>query len=369
MILLVSNSTHNIWHFRRALWQRLLAEGFPVHALAPIDDSAESLRRVGITVHALDQLQAQRSQPWDEFLLIKQLFTSYRQLRPDLILHFTIKPNIYGSWVARWLGVPAIANITGLGTTALSGPLVWRRTAWLYRIGLRQTEVIVCQNSDDQKQLQNAGVQAQQWVGIPGSGIDLAHYSYSPKAADEPLRFLFLGRILIDKGLRELLAAWKVVASQLPEAELQLAGAFDPTHPHSLPPEEWRAAQELPGLQYLGQVKDVRPHLRACQALVLPSYREGLPRAILEAMAIGRPVIAFDVPGCNALVEHGKTGQLLPPRDDSALVQAILDYGLRSNEEINGEGQAARQKVEAGFSAAHVSDLYLALVKELLEKS
>jgi glycosyltransferase involved in cell wall biosynthesis len=257
-----------------------------------------------------------------------------RALRPELVLGYTIKPVIYGSLAARLAAVPRrAAMITGIGS-ALATPVATPRSRrqrlvgaiarGLYRAGLAQCQVVIFQNTDDRDELARLGAlpAGARTAIVRGSGVDLAHYTASPLPPGPPV-FLFLGRLLRDKGIHELVAAARTVRARVPAARFRIAGWLDP-NPESLTRSELDALIADGTVEYLGAPDDVRPHLAAAHVLVLPSYREGTPRSVLEAMSMQRAVITTDAPGCRDTVVDGDSGLIVPVRDAAALAKAML---------------------------------------------
>ncbi|MEL6656572.1 MAG: glycosyltransferase family 4 protein [Bacteroidota bacterium] len=366
-MLLVSNSAHNILHFRQSLWQALLQQDYEVIALAPADGKEHFLREAGIDFHPLPALKRLSSSPWEDFLLLRDLVREYRRLQPSVILHFTVKPNIYGSLAARWVKVPSIATITGLGTTWLNGPLLRRLTIRLYRASLPAAEVVVGQNAHDLEDLQKIGVRARRWQLIPGSGIDTTFFHPLPMPVydNDERHFLFLGRMLIDKGVVELLHAWRQIHHLLPNAHLHLVGELDPAHPRCVPSDIWRQLVELPRVHFHAYQEQVRDFLSKSHVVILPSYREGIPRSILEAMAMGKPVISTDVPGCRELVISGHNGWRIPARSSAALAEAILQANRVRLLELEQLGERGRKLVVEGYRKTIIAEQYLDLIEEL----
>jgi glycosyltransferase involved in cell wall biosynthesis len=276
------------------------------------------------------ELQRAGIDPVADALALGGLVRRLRTLGPDLVLGYTIKPVIYGSLAARLAGVPRrAAMITGLGS-ALTGAhtgkqrLVAGIARGLYRAGLAQCQVVIFQNPDDRDELGRLGaIPAHARVAIVrGSGVDLAHYAPSPLPPGPPV-FLFLGRLLRDKGIHEYVAAARIVRARCPAARFQIAGWLDP-NPESLTRRELDAVVADGTVEYLGAADDVRPVLAAAHVLVLPSYREGTPRSVLEAMSMNRAVITTDAPGCRDTVIDRDSGLIVPVRDARALADAML---------------------------------------------
>jgi glycosyltransferase involved in cell wall biosynthesis len=320
--------------FRGPLLAAMVARGHEVTAMAPEGSGSDAevrsqLAALGVGFAPIE-LQRAGIDPVADARAIRGLVRRLRALRPDLVLGYTIKPVIYGSLAARLAGVPhRAAMITGMGS-GLTGArtrkqrLVAAIARALYRAGLAQCEVVIFQNPDDRAALAALGaIPSHARVAVVrGSGVDLAHYAPRPLPAGPPV-FVFLGRLLRDKGIAEYMAAARSVRARYPAARFQILGWLDP-NPESLTERELAAVVAEGAVEYLGASDDVRPHLAAAHVLVLPSYREGTPRSVLEAMSMNRAVITTDAPGCRDTVVDGESGLIVPVRDARALAAAMI---------------------------------------------
>jgi glycosyltransferase involved in cell wall biosynthesis len=303
--------------------------------------------------------------PFADLRLLLQYRGLLRRFAPAAFLGFTIKPNIYGCIAARVAGVPAIANVSGLGTVFLKSGLLEKLVVPMYRYALGGADRVFFQNPDDRELFVRKGiVRGEQTRLIPGSGIDTS--LYAPAALpDGPPTFLLIARLLGDKGVREFVEAARALRDELPGARFQLLGPLDGHNRTSIPRaelDEWLARGAV---EYLGGTDDVRPFIAEATAVVLPSYREGLPRSLLEGAAMARPLIATDVPGCRELVEDGVNGFLCEPRDPASLAEAMSKLASLSPEARRRMGQAARTMVEDRYSEELVVRAYLDALEEL----
>ena len=361
LVVISANSGWNILNFRRPVIAALREAGWAVVVLAPADEASEEIRALGVQFVPIRVDSSGTSIARDARLLIGYR-RSLKALRPDAFLGFTVKPNIYGSLAAASLGIRTINNISGLGTAFLrGGPLGWlvRR---LYRLALRRSARIFFQNPDDLK-LFVAGRLAREEQAhlIPGSGIDLEHFRPSGTAKDRggQFRFLFVGRLLRDKGLVEYARAARLLRPAWPRVEFAILGFAGSDNRSAVPIDEV-ARWEAEGIvTYLGETGDVRPFIADADCVVLPSYREGLPRTLLEASAMARPMVASDVPGCREIVRDGDTGFLCAAQSAESLAEAMQAMLRLSPEERAAMGARARKKVEREFDQASVAQAYL----------
>lgn len=364
-IVISINSAWNIFNFRLSLTRALADDGHRVTALAPADGFVPRLLEAGLGFEPI-AIDAKGLSPTSDARLLARYVARLRRLRPDVLLCYTAKPNIYGSLAAHLLGIPVINNVAGLGTAFIrSGPLKAIMTR-LYRLAFRRSRTVFFQNEEDLAQFVGEGiVRAEQARLLPGSGIDLARFA--PRAGGAPggpLTFLFVGRVLRDKGVVEFVEAARRVRERLPDARFQLLGFVGAENRTALGRAEVEAWAGEGLIEYLGDTEDVRPAIAAADCVVLPSYREGLPRALLEGAAMGKPLIATDVQGCRSVVEHGVNGFLCTVRSGEALAEAMLSLAALTPEGRSEMGAAARRTVEQRFDERLVIARYRAAIED-----
>ena len=327
-VFVVGSFAHSLLNFRGALLSRLAAAGHEVVACAPKANGeiVTKLDRMGVVYRDIPLHRAGMS-PIRDAATIRSLAGLMRTLRPDRVLAYTAKPVIYSSLAARVAGRPPVYSmISGLGyafgSSSARQRLVGNLVRRLYRFALRSNAGVFFQNPDDLDLFRTEGLlpEAIPVTMINGSGVDLEWYAPEPLPS-EPV-FLLVARLLADKGIREYVEAARAVKRKFPAARFQIAGDFDP-NPMSISRDELDVWQAEGAVEYLGALDDVRPALAGSRVYVLPSYREGTPRTVLEAMAMGRPVITTDAPGCRETVIDGENGLLVPVKDSDALQGAI----------------------------------------------
>ena len=367
LLAISANSAWNILNFRRPLLKALLSAGYRIAALVPPGDGHAELDAAGVRVISLP-MSPRGLSPISDARLFLRYCLALRRLRPAAFLGFTAKPNIYGSLAAAALGVPVINNITGLGTSFLSSRLLERVVSILYRAALRRSALVFFHNRDDLDLFVARGiVRRSQSKVIPGSGIDLAHFAplLLPSIDADAVVFLFIGRMLVDKGITEFAEAAAIVKDRIPGSRFGVLGDWS-EHPKAAPRAQLETWKSWGLIDFAGTTDDVRPFIAAADCVVLPSYREGLPRALLEGSAMGRPVIGTDVPGCREVVVDGVTGYRCAPRSADALAEAMLRVARLSIEERAAMGQRARLRAEELFSEERVSDAYVDALANLL---
>jgi glycosyltransferase involved in cell wall biosynthesis len=352
-------------NFRGAMLQAMVQRSHEVLAMAPdiSDDTAQALRDIGASPVQV-RLHRTGLNPLRDAASLLQLSSQFRRLRPDLLFSYTIKPVVYGSMAARMAGVRRIHSmITGLGYAFGQGRGAIKFAAVkLYRLALTMNHSVLFQNRDDRDLFKDLKIiPANKPTRIThGSGVDVDRFSLAP-APEEPTLFLCISRLLKEKGVREFAEAARILKSRRPEARFRLVGPFDPG-PDAIDKSVVESWVREGFLEWPGPCEDVRPHLREASVYVLPSYREGTPRSVLEAMAVGRPVVTTDVPGCRQTVLPGETGLLVPAKDSEALAKAMEKF-LEEPELIQAMGLAGRAYCEALFDVRKVN----ALILETLE--
>lgn len=378
-IAIFINTSWNIFNFRLHLLQRLQSEGYRIVAIAPKDSYSKKIKKAGFEYHHID-INNMGTNPLEDLRLTRAIYRLYRQIQPDLALHYTIKPNIYGNVAAKLAGVPVISNITGLGTVFLNDAFAFRLAQRLYRIGLRIPKKVFFQNPYDldyfvsNKKL----VAADKSELLPGSGID--PQSFTPLKRNckrgRPFVFLLIARMLKDKGIVEFVEAACSILKRKEnglddlhsDVEFWLVGSLYPGNPTAINAEEIDAWTEKGSIIYLGHTDDVKRVIARSDCVVLPSYREGLARVLLEAASMGKPIIATDVPGCKDIVDNGVNGFLCEPRNAQCLAVQMEKMLSLSEGEREEMGRAGRKKVIEEYSESFVIDKYLDAIGEILGK-
>ena len=363
-VMVVGGFADSLINFRGPLLRRLVAEGHSVTACAP-DATVRVRRELAALGVAYRHVPIQRAgmNPMRDLGTIRALATLYREEHPDLVLTYTIKPVIYGSLAARLTRVPRVCSlITGLGYSF--GTTTWRQRALnpvvrsLFRFALARNEVVFFQNPDDLRQFVDAGLaNSRQAVLVNGSGVDLERFSVAPLPDGAPA-FLLITRLLWEKGVGEYIDAARRLKVRYPEARFRLLGPLDP-NPRAVSRGQLDAWCAEGVIEYLGSTDDVRPAIADASVFVLPSaYREGTPRTVLEAMAMGRAIITTDAPGCRETVARGENGFLVPAKDSAALADAMERF-LRAPELVSPMGARSRAIAEKKYDVHLVNRMMM----------
>jgi glycosyltransferase involved in cell wall biosynthesis len=382
-IFVAVNSTFNLTNHRVGLINGLLDKGYEVVALSPTDEFTSRLKELDCQ-HVPLKMERKGTHIGRDLML----FWRYRRLlkkhMPDIYLGFTVKPNIYGSLAAQSLGIPVINNISGLGTvfgamsTSFGGKALARLLRVLYRFALLRSDKVFFQNKDDRREFIEQGVvKADLTDLLSGSGVDLDRFAYTPIIASDfsskisnelkQARFLLIARMLWDKGVGEYVEAARILSRRYPKVEFCMLGFLDFQNPEAISEaqmSEWIAEGVI---NYLGVINDVRPEIAKADCVVLPVlFREGTPRSLLEAAAMGRPIITTNSIGCRETVDDGDNGYLCIPGDSidlSEKMQRILELDELQCTEM---GRRGRQKMELQFDEQIVIQKYMEAIKESL---
>ncbi|MBM4043575.1 MAG: glycosyltransferase family 4 protein [Planctomycetes bacterium] len=358
-ILIVAGNARSLIANRGDLIAELRRQGHAVSALVPEHDALPELQDLGIA-YELVGLDRRSMNARQDLANCADLARRMRRLAPDVVFSYTIKPVVYGTLAARLTRVPRVASmITGMGYL-FSGDS-WRQrrgrlvSRLLYALALPLNDVVFFQNPDDRRALGRFGFLplCRRAVLVAGSGVNLERFTVAPLPEGPPV-FLLIARLLRDKGVAEFVAAAAELRKDFPDARFQVLGPYDPLLPGSIPAGEIEAWRSAGVVSFHPGVKDVRPHIARCSVFVLPSYREGTPRSVLEAMAMGRPIVTTDAPGCRQTVIEGVNGFLVPSRQVTPLAEAMRRF-LEAPHQIEAMGQRAREVAEQRFDVRRVN--------------
>ncbi len=366
------NSAWNIYNFRKGLVKGLQAEGHQVIAIAPHDDYVEKLKEMGCEYFPL-KMENKGTNPLSDLMLIYRLGKIYREAKLDVVLQFTIKPNIYGSLAAgfssfftRTSKLPVINNVTGLGTVFIREKSISSQIAKvLYRFSFRYPDLVFFQNPDDKQVFLKKHLVPRTKVDIlPGSGINLQEFAPISKTKNTPFTFLVISRLLVDKGLREFAQAIRLLREKGITAKFQLVGPMDLNSGLGITENEVELWQKEGLIEYFGRQDDVKPFIQNSDCVVLPSYREGTPRTLIEAASMAKPIVTTDVPGCRETVEHGFNGFLCKVQNAEDLAEKMGNMIALKPSELEEMGNNSRKLAESKFDEQIVVGKYLKHIKK-----
>ena len=359
-ILVLSSQAFSLLHFRLDMMKTFQEKGYEVHAAAPECDIqwSERLSDAGITYHSIE-LERTGENPLKDIKALYSIRTLMQRIKPDIVFAYQAKTVIYGVLAARSLGIKRVyALVAGLGSAFRSREktigrcLVKGILSLEYKIALRYAKVVFFQNKDDSSEFVHRRLVKEKKIRyMNGSGVNTEHFSYYQ--LPEKKSFLFVGRLIKDKGILEFLNAATIIKKEYPNALFGCIGYFD-SNPTALSEKDLQWYIDEGIITFLGKKDDVKPYLNQCYCFVLPSYHEGTPKSVLEAMAVGRPIITTDVPGCRETVQDGVNGYLVKVYDIDSLTHAMREI-LENDEKAKQMGRASRTIVEQKYDVRLVN--------------
>lgn len=369
-VLITVNVAWNVYNFRQPILRSLLDAGHRVTVLAPMDKSVAALTTMGCHVIPL-RMSQKGLNPFEAIQVTKTMAGVFRSQQPDVVFAYTVKNNIFGAAAAKSCGIPFLPNVTGLGTAFLSGRMLRMVAEILHKCAFHKLETVFFQNEDDLQLFEQCGlVKQDQGRVLPGSGVDLEHFAPVPhRNANPEVNFLMVSRVLRDKGIFEFVEAARLLRAEGLPVNFKILGKVGAANRTSISRDVVDAWHTEGVIEYVGTTPDVRPHIAASDCVVLPSYREGAPRALIEASAMARPIIATDVPGCRSVVDQDKSGLLCAARSGSSLAQACRKILAMTHDERAEMGQAGRRKMERHFGQEHIVSAYREATMSVLGRS
>lgn len=351
---------HNIHHYQKI--------GYKVELLVP-DDGVYYKKLQGLGYHCIDSIVSWEGMSlFKELRLVRRLKLLIAEIEPDLICSFTIKPNLYTALALKSSDVKQVANITGLGYAFMGSRIKARLFKRLYKHSFKKLDKVFFQNIDDHDHLTQMGIFSSDTIVklLPGSGVNLDRFPYSEKSESAITSFVYAGRIIADKGINELIAAFRVVRNRYANTKLILIGNFFPGNPSAISEEQVDKWISEGLIEYHGMVNNVADYIADCDCVILASYREGMPRILLEASSMGRPIITVDSIGCKDVVEDGVTGYMAKVKEVDSLAEAMIRFIELPFDEKVKMGKAGRKKMEREFDQKIVINKYLEAAKQLL---
>jgi len=363
-ITICSNTSWYLYNFRMGLIRTLQEQGYRIVLIAPKDDYSPRLEGLGYKHYHID-IDNKGTNPIEDTKLLYQFYQLFKTIKPDMVLIYTIKPNIYGGIVSKILNIPTINVIAGLGTVFLNDNLSSQIARWLYKVSFNRNRVLF-ENEDDCKEfLAKNLVKKSQTKLIPGSGINTEAFQpkHSPSNSKN-LVFLLIARLIKDKGVVEYIEAIKSIRTKYPTVQFKILGSYYFGNPSSISEDEVKGWIDDGIIEYLGYTDAVLEEIEKADCIVLPSYREGLSRVLLEGASMSKPIITTNVTGCRDVVDDGENGYLVPPKDSKSLAIAIEKMIALSDEERIVMGQKGRIKVIKEFDEKIVIKHYLKVINQ-----
>lgn len=362
-VLISANTSWYLYNFRGNTIKALLDAGHRVLCVSPND--AFSFRLVDElgAEHISIPLAGKSTGLLQELCAMYAIWRLIRRYKPVFVFNFTIKLNVYSGLVCAVQKVPFANNVSGLGTVFIHNSWLFRRVRQLYGFVCRRAVRVFFQNEEDLRLFQCAGLLGGTTVTLlPGSGVDLLRFAFQPLPRTAEFTFLMIARLLGDKGVREYAGACLMLKQRGVHARCLLVGSLGADNVTAISESEVLGWQQEQILEYRGAMDDVRPAIAESHVIVLPSYREGMPRVVLEGAAMGRPAIVSDVPGCRQAIETGKTGWLCAARSASSLAEQMINVINTDRAYLEQAGKAARERMEKSFGEEKVVAAYLACI-------
>ena len=349
-ILILANNDVGLYKFRKELIQELIRQGNRVIVSLPDGELIPDIRKLGVKV-ILTDVDRRGINPLTDLKLLIRYFRMEVTLKPDLVITYTIKPNVYGGIVSRFLHIPYAENITGLGTTFQTENLVKKLVCFLYKIGSKRAKVVFFENEENKQTfIDNHLIREEQACKLNGAGVNLDEYPYTEYPDEnEPIRFLFIGRVMKEKGVDELFEAARRIKKEYPDVLFDIVGPMEDEYSSVI-----EKLEEDGIITYYGYQKDVRPFIARCHCFVLPSWHEGMANTLLEAGAMGRPLITSRIHGCMEAVENDVSGFLFEQKSFEDLKRGMRNFAELSYQQRRTMGLAGRMRMEVMFDKKKV---------------
>ena len=357
-ILVLANADGGLYHFRKELLKAFVDKGYSVYCALPFGEKIESIKEIGCECIDI-KISRRGTNPFTDFKLLLNYIKLICKIKPNVVLTYTIKPNIYGGLACRIMKKPYIANITGLGTAIQNGGFMKKLTLMLYKIGLGKAKMVFFQNKANRDFILNKQIVSGVSDLLPGSGVNLNQHCYEEYPNnDDKVVLLTIGRIMRDKGVNEILQASRIIKDEYPDVIFRFIGSYDEDYQ-----EQIEQAVNASAIEYIGSQPQVHTFIAESHATLHASYHEGMSNVLLETAASGRPIIATNVPGCKETYDDGVSGISFKPRDVDDMVRAIKEFLSLSNEQKAQMGKAGREKMEREFNRDIIVNKYMQIIE------
>ena len=349
-ILILANNDVGLYKFRKELIQELIRQGNRVIVSVPDGELIPDIRKLGVKV-ILTDVDRRGINPLTDMNLLMSYFRMEVTLKPDLVITYTIKPNVYGGLVSRILHIPYAENITGLGTTFQTENSIKKLVCFLYKISSKHAKVVFFENEGNKQIfLDHHLIREEQACRLNGAGVNLEEYPYTEYPDEsEPIRFLFIGRVMKEKGVDELFEAARRIKKEYPDVLFDIVGPMEDEYSSVL-----KKLEEDGIITYYGYQKDVRPFIARCHCFVLPSWHEGMANTLLEAGAMGRPLITSRIHGCMEAVVDGINGYLVEKENEESLFHSLCDFIQLEKCEKKNMGCKSREHIKKFFNKVEI---------------
>lgn len=353
-VLILVNHDVVIYNFRKELVKRLLSENYEVYISSPYGERIDEL--VGMGCKYIEARISRHGKNIIEDLKLLQYYKKIiKEIKPSVVLTYTIKPNIYGGMACKSLNVPYIANITGLGSAVENGGVMQKLTILLYKIAFKNISCVFFQNEENVKFFEDNKIAIGKHRLIPGSGVNLQHFNLIDYPLDETIEFVFISRIMKEKGIDQYLEAAEYIRSKFPNTKFHICGFCEEAYEDKL-----KELQDKGIIEYHGMIRDVREIIKRTHCTIHPTYYpEGMSNVLLESAACGRPIITTDRSGCREIVDYGINGYIVRQKDSNDLIEKINKFIKLSYSEKINMGIRGREKMQKEFDRQVVVNAYI----------
>lgn len=363
-IVILANNDVGLFKFRKELLEELIKRGHDVCVSVPEGEFIEDIKAIGCKVEQNRFLDRRGTNPFQDIKLLWYYDRMVKRLQPEIVLTYTVKPNVYGGIICTKKKVPYIANITGLGTAIENGGILQKIIQFLYKLGLKEARKVFFQNQENQEYMLKHYLVKGAYDVIPGSGVNINQYPYEDYPAEEKkLIFSTIGRIMKDKGIDEVISAARVMKKEYPEIRFRLVGSFDEAYEKKV-----KLAEKEGIIEYIHQQKDIQPIIKESHAILHASYHEGMSNVLLEGAAMGRPLLATNIPGCREIFREGISGIGFKRADAEDLVRVLREFINLPYEKKAEMGKAGRKRIEQYFDRNIVVKKYMNEIDKILEE-
>lgn len=358
-ILILANSDIGLYNFRKEILRKFIDKNYEVHISLPNGPHIKKLIEIGCKFHETS-VDRRGINPLVDLKLIVDYIKLIKNLKPDLVLTYTIKPNLYGGLVSRISNVKYITNITGIGTVFQKESFLKKIIVLLYRFSLKNAETLVFQNTENISAFKNNKIRGKKTTLIPGSGVNLLDFPYTPLRHNKEINFLFIGRIMGEKGINEFLYVAKEM--QYKKVKFHVVGEIEESRLEKII-NKYNAEKII---VYHGFQTNVKKYIEKSDCVINPSYHEGMSNVLLESGSMGRPLIASNISGCKETIDDSINGYLFDVKNGDSLLKAVKKFTELTNEEIREMSVASRMKMEVEFNRDSISKMYVDFANDII---
>lgn len=360
-ILILSNDSEYTYNFRKELINKLVSNNFQVNIATNFTEKINELKNMNVKLFET-HIDRRGMNPFKDIKLLMFYSMLIKQIRPDIVLSYTIKPNIYGGLASRFNKVKFIPTITGLGTAIENRGILRLITIRMYKSAMKNAKATMFQNEKNMRFMEKAKIGKKPYMLLPGSGVNIDDFNYLNYPDEEYLNFMFIGRVMRDKGIDYYLETAKSIIDNHPKAKFHILGSYEEDYKGILTDLEKQGY-----IKYHGKVDDIRDYLKIASAIIHPTFHEGMSNVLLEAASSGRPIIASNIPGCKEIIDEGVNGFTFEVKNQSSLTTIVEKFINLSYEDKKNMGFKGREKIVQEFNREKVVNIYMNVIKKIME--